>query len=86
MANSSEQEALEEKQAIAQLLIDKVTINREGRVTIQLAIPAPEDMATLGVLQTVSSYQSGYKCAKKEFLFALVTELYEDAKAVSSGS
>jgi len=39
LRQNDEQQAMEEKLAIVQLLVDKVTVNRDGEVTIQFAIP-----------------------------------------------
>jgi len=49
-ANSTDREALEEKQTIAQVLVDRVTVNREAKVTIQLAIPEAMGEPKLGAL------------------------------------
>jgi hypothetical protein len=39
LANSSGQEAMEQKQAIARLLLNRVTVDGKGQVTIEFAIP-----------------------------------------------
>ncbi len=40
------EEAAKDKQAIIRLLVDRVTVNRNGEVTINLAIPEPESVDT----------------------------------------
>ncbi len=52
LATAGSKEAASQKQAIIRLLVNRVVVNRQGQVTIELAIPEPSevefDYATLG--------------------------------------
>ena len=61
LSNSNDEKAAMEKQAIVRLLVDRITINREGRVTIALAIPElVDETSDIGALTNVSPRQGGW--------------------------
>ncbi|MBA7646771.1 hypothetical protein ES703_54537 [subsurface metagenome] len=61
LANSNDVKAMEEKQAIVALLVDKVTVNREGKVTITFAIPQLEsEPSDIGAFTTSSPRRGGW--------------------------
>jgi len=53
---------MEEKQVIARLLLNKVTVNREGRVTIEFAIPELDAEPTpFGAFDTATPQRDGWQ-------------------------
>ena len=61
LSNSNDEKATMEKQAIVRLLVDRVTIDLEGKVTIVLAIPELVDEPNnIDALNTASPRQDGW--------------------------